>query len=205
MYTILGHMVSSQNIGLDVSINNEQTTNLLNDISTKLPDTVVQSSYYIDGDNLIITKGKTGVVVDTESTINNIKNKINDLSYTNNKVDLITVSKEPDNIDLNKIHSEIYKDPVDAYYTTNPYVVHPHENGVDFNISIEEAQAMINEEKEEYAIPLKYTSPNVTTNMIGKEAFPDLLAKYSTRYSASNKDRTTNLKLAAGKIDGTVL
>ena len=41
--------------------------------------------------------------------------------------------------------------------------------------------------------------------MIGKEAFPDLLAKYSTRYSASNKDRTTNLKLAAGKIDGTVL
>ena len=164
MFTILRTMVSPKNIGLDISLNNEQTTNLLNDISTKLPDTVVQSSYYIDGDNLIITKGKTGVVVDTESTINNIKNKINDLSYTNNKVDLITVSKEPDNIDLNKIHSEIYKDPVDAYYTTNPYIVHPHENGVDFNISIEEAQAMINEEKEEYAIPLKYTSPNVICN-----------------------------------------
>lgn len=205
MFTILGTMVSPKNIGLDISINNEQTTNLLNDISTKLPDTVVQSSYYVDGDNLIITKGKTGVVVDTESTINNIKNKINDLSYTNNKVELITISKEPDSIDIDKIHSEIYKQPIDAYYTTNPYVVHPHENGVDFNISIDEAKAMLNEQKDEYTIPLKYTAPNVTTNMIGKEAFPDLLSEFSTKYSSSNKNRTTNLKLAAGKIDGTVL
>ena len=205
MYTILGHMVSLQNIGLDVSINNEQTTNLLNDISTKLPDTVVQSSYYVDGNNLIITRGKTGVVVDTNKTIENIKNKINDLSYTTNKIELITISKDPDNIDIDKIHNEIYKEPVNASYTTNPYVVHPHENGVDFNISIDEAKAMLNEVKDEYTIPLKYTSPEITTNMIGKEAFPDLLAKYSTKYSASNKDRTTNLKLAAGKINGTVL
>ena len=64
---------------------------------------------------------------------------------------------------------------------------------------------MLNEVKDEYTIPLKYTSPEITTNMIGKEAFPDLLAQYSTKYSASNKDRTTNLKLAAGKINGTVL
>ena len=121
MFTILGTMVSPKNIGLDISINNEQTTNLLNDISTKLPDTVVQSSYYVDGDNLIITKGKTGVVVDTESTINNIKNKINDLSYTNNKVELITVSKEPDSIDLNKIHSEITenKEKLEIEYISN--------------------------------------------------------------------------------------
>ena len=41
--------------------------------------------------------------------------------------------------------------------------------------------------------------------MIGQEAFPDLLASYSTKYAASNKNRTTNLRLAAGKIDGTVL
>jgi vancomycin resistance protein YoaR len=41
--------------------------------------------------------------------------------------------------------------------------------------------------------------------MIGQEAFPDLLATYSTKYAASNTDRTTNLKLAANKINGYVL
>lgn len=205
MFTILGNMISSNNFGLNISINNEQTTNLLNDISAKLPDTVVQSSYYVDGNNLIITSGKTGMIVDTEKTIQEIKNKINNLSYVNQKIELITVAKDPEPIDIDKIHNEIYKKPVDAYYTTNPYVVYPHENGVDFKITLDEAKAMLAEPKEEYKIPLKYTSPNVTTNMIGTEAFPDQLAHYSTKYSSSNKDRTTNLKLAAEKINGTVI
>lgn len=56
----------------------------------------------------------------------------------------------------------------------------------------------------ETKIPLKTLYPSVTTNMIGVEAFPDLLATFSTKYS-SNKDRTTNLRLAAHKINGHVL
>jgi len=38
-----------------------------------------------------------------------------------------------------------------------------------------------------YVIPLKVLYPNITTNMIGTEAFPDLLSEFSTKYSASNK------------------
>ena len=83
--------------------------------------------------------------------------------------------------------------------------MHPHENGVDFKISIDEAKAMLNEVKDEYEIPLKYSLPKVTTNMIGTEAFPNLLGKFSTTYSARNANRTTNLRLAAQKINGTVL
>ena len=41
--------------------------------------------------------------------------------------------------------------------------------------------------------------------MIGTEAFPDLLGEFSTRYSVSDRDRTTNLRLAANKVNGTVL
>lgn len=205
MGTIIKNLVTVQDLGLNVTLNNEQCTQLLNDISTKLPDTVVQSSYYVEGRKLIITRGKTGNVVDVDPSIENIKNKIEDLSYASSKIELVTVSKDPDAIDIDKIHTEIYKEPINAYYTTNPYVVYPHENGVDFNISVEEAKAMLNEVKDEYEIPLKYTAPSVTTNMIGTEAFPDLIAKYSTNYNAKDTDRTTNLRLAAEKINGTVL
>lgn len=205
MGTIIKNLVTVQDLGLNVTLNNEQCTQLFNDISTKLPDTVVQSSYYVEGRKLIITRGKTGNVVDVDPSIENIKNKIEDLSYASSKIELVTVSKDPDAIDIDKIHTEIYKEPVNAYYTTNPYVVYPHENGVDFNISVEEAKAMLNEVKDEYEIPLKYTAPSVTTNMIGTEAFPDLLAKYSTNYNAKDTDRTTNLRLAAEKVNRTVL
>ena len=64
---------------------------------------------------------------------------------------------------------------------------------------------MLLEDKSEYVIPLQTLYPNVTTNMIGTEAFPDLLSTYSTRYSTRDRDRTTNLQLAASKINGTVL
>ena len=205
MGTIMKNLVVFKNLDLNVSLNNEQTTNILNDISTKIPDAVVQSSYYVDGKTLVVTRGKAGNVVDVESSMENIKNRIADLTFASNRIELVTIAKEPDAIDMDKIHNEIYKEPVDAYYSTNPYVVHPHENGVDFNISVDEAKAMLNEVKDSYEIPLKYTAPNVTTNMIGTEAFPDLISKFSTKYNARDKDRTTNLKLAAEKINGTVL
>lgn len=205
MGTIIKNLVAANDLELNVTLNTEQTTSILNDISTKLPDTVVQSSYYVEGKKLIITRGKTGNIVDVTPTIENIKNKIQDLSYASSKIELVTVSKDPDLIDIDKIHNEIYKEPVNAYYTTNPYVVYPHENGVDFNISVDEAKAMLNEVKDEYEIPLKYTAPSVTTNMIGTEAFPNLLAEFSTNYNARDTDRTTNLRLAASKINGTVL
>lgn len=205
MGTIIKNLVSINDLDLNVTVNTEQCTSILNDISIKLPDTVVQSSYYVEGNKLIITRGKSGNVVDVTPSIENIKNKIQDLTYASSKIELVTVAKDPDAIDIDKIHNEIYKEPVNAYYTTNPYVVYPHENGVDFNISVDEAKAMLNEVKDEYEIPLKYTSPSVTTNMIGTEAFPDLLAKFSTNYNARDTDRTTNLRLAAEKINGTVL
>ena len=108
-------------------------------------------------------------------------------------------------MNLDAIYNEIHKYPVNASYQTNPFVVTPSENGLDFSISLEEAKNLLNEEKDEYQIPLKVLYPSITTNMIGTEAFPDMLSDFSTRYAASNRNRTTNLILAANKINGTVL
>ena len=71
-------MVAVSDLELNVTVNTEQCTSILNDISTKLPDTVVQSSYYVEGNKLIITRGKSGNVVDVTPSIENIKNKIQD-------------------------------------------------------------------------------------------------------------------------------
>ena len=118
------------------------------------------------------------------------------LEYYNN-------SFNPQNID--NIYNEIHKEAQDARFDPGTHIVYPEESGVDFAISLDEAKAMLNEGKDEYTIPLKTLHPNITTNMIGTEAFPDLLSEFSTKYAASNKNRTTNLILASKKINGTVL
>ena len=203
---VLSTMFGKVNIEPSLKINKEQLSKNLEDISAQLPDKVVESSYYIEGNNLIITAGKEGNVVDVDATINSITNAISNFESINNPIEITVKSQQPNDIDIEKIHNEIYKEPVDAYYTQDPFSVYPSENGVDFNISIEEAKSIVNNQsQEEYTIPLKILYPKVTTNMIGTEAFPDLLSTFSTKYAVSNKNRTTNLILAANKVNGTVL
>lgn len=204
--SVLSTMFENVNIEPTVTLDKELLTKNLEDISTQLPDAVIQSSYYIEGNELVITAGKEGNVVDIEATIEAIRNSISTFSCKDTPVEIVVKTKQPDEIDVEQIHNEIYKEPVDAYYTKEPFSVYPSENGIDFNVSLEEAKAIISSEpKEEYSIPLKIIYPNVTTNMIGTEAFPDLLSNFSTNYAASNRNRTTNLILAANKINGTVL
>ena len=61
-------------------------------------------------------------------------------------IELPIINKKADGINLKKIHDEIYKQAQDAYITQNPLTVHPNVNGVDFAISIEEAEELLKEE-----------------------------------------------------------
>ena len=198
-------MFSGINIEPEFTMDENGLKELIKTMSSQLPDAVVDSGYYIDGTNLIITKGKKGYIVNEEKMLEIIKENIKNLQIEDNILEIEVLEKEPSEIDLEKIYNEIHKEPKDAYYTQNPYTVYPHENGLDFAISLEEAKNKINGNEIEYTIPLKILVPNVTTNMIGTEAFPDLLSTFSTKYAASNRNRTTNLMLAANKINGTVL
>lgn len=203
--TILETKLQRKQFSLKLSLDTDTLKKQLQDISGKLPDKVKESSYYIEGSNLILTKGETGVVVDVDKTASEIIEQIQNLNVKNNSIEISTEEKSPSALDIDSIHSELYSEAKDAYFTQNPYAIFPSENGVDFAISIDEAKAMLQENKEEYAIPLKVLYPSVTTNMLGSEAFPNLLSQYSTSYSTRDQKRTTNLRLAANKINGTVL
>lgn len=205
-FYVLSSMFGKTDINLNLKLDTDQLSKNLDEMSAQLPDKVADSSYYIDGNDLIVTPGKTGNVVDVETSIQNIKDAILSLSDLDQPIELAVKTQEPEKIDIEKVHTEIYKEPKNAYYTQDPFTVYPSENGLDFKVSIEEANNILGDQTaDEYTIPLKVLYPNVTTNMIGSEAFPDLLSSFSTKYSVRATARTTNLKLAASKINGTVL
>ena len=203
-FEVLGNMFFNKNVEPTLSFNEESLTKILKDISTKLPDKLIESGYYIDGNNLILNKGTEGNIINVEAMSKVIKDNIQSLNL-NGKIDIITQTAKPDLLDVNKIYNEVHKDPVDASFTLEPRSVTPSKNGIDFAITLDEAKSKLKESEKECVIPLKVVYPDVTTNMIGNEAFPDELSRFSTNYAASNTNRTTNLVLAAGKINGTVL
>jgi len=202
-YDILFAMLGKKNIELKVIINEELFNQIINDISSKIPGAVVQNSYYIEGEQLIVKRGTKGISVSEEfkGELRNIAEIEND----NKELKIEVEEVDPSDIDIQKIYEEVYKEPQNAYYEKEPFKIYSHVNGIDFAITIEEAKNLIKEEKNEYIIPLKITVPDITTSELGTEAFPDLLSTFSTNYYVANVNRTRNLELSAGKINGTIL
>ena len=203
-YQILFTLIKKKDINVEMSLNEEITKQNIEDIGLKIPGIVIESTYSIEDDKLIISKGKEGKHVDTENLLLKVKEILNEININKNYIEMPVIDKKPEEINLDKIHEEVYKEVKDAYYTKEPFTIYPEVIGVDFNV--EEAKKMIqSEEKEEYEIPLIITKPKVTIDQIGTEAFPDLLGTFTTRYDGSARDRTTNLVLACQKINGKVL
>lgn len=204
-YSILFTKLFKKEVKPKLYLDDNLLSDTIKDINLKMKDAVVENSYYIEKSNLIIVKGKAGYTIKTEELKEKIYEQISNIHTNYQTIEIPIKYKEPDHIDIQKIHDEIYKEPQDAYVEKNPTVVHPEVDGVDFKISIEEAEKLLQEDKKEYTIPLKITKPKKTINNLGEEAFPDLLATFSTRFDGSNYNRNTNIKLAAKKVNGTVI
>ena len=203
-YNIILALLNKKNIDVNMNLNEDAAKKAIEDIGSNLPGVMVESSYYIEGEELIITKGKSGVKIDTDNLLNQIKDRLKSIELSDEYIDIPVVNADPTPIDIDKIHSEIYKEMQNAYYTKDPFTIYPEVEGVDFNV--DEAKALIAaEDKEEYVIKLTITKPTVTTNDIGTEAFPDKLGTCTTRYDERDTDRTTNLKLACQKLNNQVV
>ncbi len=202
-YEILFTLLFKNKIELNIQLNDEKIDKKIEEINGKLPDSLQKSNYYIEEDNLIIKKGKRGIQINSEELKKQLKEVIK--KEENRKIIIPVNEIIPEEINIEKIYNEIKKDAQNAYISQEPLEVHSHVNGVDFAISLEEAKNILEEQKEEYIIPLKITIPEITLNDLGKEAFPQILGTFSTTYNTSNQNRITNLKLASEKIDGTII
>ena len=204
-YDILNTSFKKVDINPSFSYSDDLCNSIIEQMNDNFEDGIKHFSYEIDGNNLVITAGNAGSVIINDKLKSMIIDKLTSKEYNTDPIEVPVENKEADNIDIDKIHEEIYKEAQDAYYTKDPFKIYPSSNGLDFNISIDEAKAIINNPNDTYTIPLKTIYPKVTTNSIGTEAFPDLLASFSTNYSSSNYNRSTNIALATSKINGTVL
>lgn len=202
-YNILFALLGKKNIKVDMSINEERIKDEIENIQTNIPGTIIEPDYYVENDKLIITPGQEGIKISVDNLINRIKNTLKTSSSNQQYIEIPMDNVWPDKIDIEKIHDEIYKEVQDAYLTENPITIHPEVEGVDFDI--EEAKKILENDSEQYEIPLKITKPNVTMEQIGAEAFPNKISFYSTRYDGGDVNRSTNLELACEKINDVIV
>ena len=204
-YTILNLLLFGKNIDINTSLNDDAFDSYIIDISSNLPNKLIESNYYIDDKNLIISTGNTGLVVDSDKFKSELFNVLYNISSESSNLIIPVKTVDPQPINIDSIHSEIYKKAQNAYYEKEPFKVFPEIIGIDFDLNSAKSKLNKNPDQTEYKIKLQYTYPKITTKNLNIDIFPDLLASFSTRYDASNKDRSTNLNLAAEKINNTII
>ena len=202
-YEILELFFNKKNIKLDISLNDEKFTAFANDLSSNLSDGLIQSDYYIEGNNLVLTSGKSGEIIETNLLKQFLINTLQNLSIPQTNIEVITKLEHPNSLDIDKIYSEIYKEASDAYYEENTKKIHPEIIGISFDKEL--AKKTLEVQQSEYIIPLQYTYPQTTIKDLNIDIFQDTLAIFTTKYNVTNTDRSNNLQLAAEKIDGKII
>lgn len=203
-YKILGTYIFGCDLTPVYVINDDIFEQLLETLTQNISETKVDDSYKVDEEYITITKGTNGTAIDIEQLKKDIIS-----NYTNSNASAITATittSDAQKVNLDQLYTQIHKPATDAQsLIENGTIVYKEEsNGITFNL--EEAKFLYNNSSESsIKIPLIITKPNVTIDQLIQDAFGDVLAEYTTKYKESEKNRTVNVKLAASKVNGTIL
>ena len=206
-YEIIKTFLFKKNYTLDLQYNKDNLDNELTWIYNELPDKYKELDYYVEDSNLILSKPISGIVVAKEELTSEIENYLNDYSKKETVIELPFEIKTGEEVKIEDIHNDIYVEPQNAYYTDEPFKIYPEVQGVDFGVSNEEIEGILNAENEnnEYVIPLKITTPEVTLSNLEIDAFPDVLSKAEGMYDVTNYNRANNLTIAGEKLNDIVI
>lgn len=204
-FNILYQLFNKTDLTPKVMYNDKLVSTVIPQMNGDFQDGVKQPYYDIEEDTLTIHIGKNGYIVKEDEFKKLLLDRLLATDFNTDTIEIPVEMSECKDINVDEIHNEVYQPAQDASFKKDPYEIKAAKKGIDFDISVEEAKAIVDGEKEEYKIPLKILYPSVENDDLGIEAFPDLLSEYSTDFSSSNYNRATNVQLATKKMNGTVI
>lgn len=167
-------------------------------------DTTVQTSYEVKAGQLVFTMGATGNSVDETGLLEQLNAAIAAGDY-DSVIDCPMVTGTVEAVDVDAVYDELYVEAANA--TLDPeddYSIVASVTGVSFDKDAVQAALDAAAEGETVAIDLDYEEPEVTTQKLEDNLFVDYLGTYTTKVGGTS-DRVSNVKLAAQKVNGTIL
>ena len=187
-------------------VDNGENESLLKKIDSETEDLnkLLEAGYLLDEDKATLSmvkgaeKGKLNADEISALIVDALENGEESVKYELNY-------SEAKDYDFDKLHEEVYVEPVNAKYDPKTNSVIASVKGVDFDVK--EAQKLWSSAKagKLVVIPVEITIPEKNLENFSGELFSDLLGSQSSNYSSSSASRATNVELAASKINGIVL
>lgn len=174
---------------------------------------VTEAAYQLDGEALVMTKGKTGQAIDRSQVQDSLWSAVEGAmeqkfsgmeGVVEVKNSLIPQETPPQEPDFQAIHDAVAVEPQNAQYTRETGAVADHVVGVDFDVEALKAAYEKAGEGETFSIPVTLTQPEETKQSLEAKLFRDLLGEGTTNVSGSSA-RKHNVKLSAQACNGVIL
>ena len=209
-FNILKAFFSKKEIEPVYTYDNEKLDGVIKNIDLTIRDRYVDDSYSLDEKEgkLIIVNGKTGNAINYNKEKENIIKVLEDKNE--NTYDLKIEKKVPQELDVDKVYSEVKRDAKDAYIdkTVSPQKYVAEVVGFDFDVnSLKEVLALPENKEEGKTIEFKVNviEPKVKLVNITADLCKDKLAGYTTYFPAGSYARSNNLKIALSYMNGIVV
>lgn len=202
--TLVKNVFVPWDAGYRYSLDSEKLAGLLYDFGVSIngemkPFTVEYEKGYVK-----VSKGTAGQGRDIDSVVLASKDAISNGSF---QVNVELTKSEPPEVFGKALVDYIYTAPADATYVVEDGVIKITDEVLGVSVSEEEVKEKIPALKNGETITLKIiaVSPEVTKKSLYNQLFSHTLGSHTSKYSASNKNRTANVTLAAKLIHGIVL
>lgn len=211
----LSHLMGRTNmVQIPRSPENPALEQLLDQVESEVGGNVTDASYTVDGDQLIMTKGRTGVAVDRGEARKAALNAMDEalsLKFQEEKEGIAEVTRDltpgetpPREPDFDAIHQELYTEAKSAQMDPETHKITDHVVGVDLDVNVLKAAYESAGEGETFSVPLTITQPQNTKASLESKLFRDLLGEGTTKVGGS-ANRKTNVKLSAAACNGVIL
>ena len=202
-FTIMLSNFQNKNFELVYSLNDELYEIYISKIVAVNDSLVMDDSYVVSGDKLIITKGQDGLKIDTETLEEYIVTAItNDIS----QVDIPIIESESKKIDLAKIYGDVVVEPKNAEIISgDKFDVVTEVAGLGFDIEKATAEYNAHKGSGDIVITLEKVEPTITVSDLENQLFVNTISTFTTPYDVKDTNRVKNLTTAAERCNGKIV
>ena len=188
----------------DKSLNRDYIMALVTRALERFDKHIGDGSYTVDeaASGMVYIKGAGQIKLDAEDVY---AKAVEGLKALESSVSYALPAQDVTAPDFNALHTELMREPHDAYYDKETGEIVPDVKGFAFDVS--EAESLWNAAGllEEVRIPVKIDMPEMTAEQLVASLFRDKLGSQTTLYTYSSDARINNIKLCAAKLNGLVL
>lgn len=188
----------------DKSLNRDYIMTLVTRALERFDKHIGDGSYTVDeaASEMVYIKGAGQIKLNAEDVY---AKAVEGLKALESSVSYALPAQDVTAPDFNALHTELMREPHDAYYDKETGEIVPDVKGFAFDVS--EAESLWNAAGllEEVRIPVKIDMPEMTAEQLVASLFRDKLGSQTTLYTYSSDARINNIKLCAAKLNGLVL